>query len=126
MADIKDSGRRRSWSTGAQRDQTGEEKGRPDLRPVHALNLLDRHMAAGAAKYEDRNWELGIPLSVYYNSATRHAEKFLAGYDDEDHLAAWLWNVACLAETLIRIEMGVLPAELDDLPKTFAGREPEF
>lgn len=122
---MKDSGQRRNFSTGAQRDR-GDMKGRPDLRPVHALNALDRHMEAGAAKYDDRNWELGMPLSEFFNSATRHAEKFLAGYNDEDHLAAWLWNVACLIETRERIIMGLLPEDLDDLPYTFADREPRF
>lgn len=126
MSKIKDSGERRSWKTGAQRDSSSDSKGRPDLRPVHALNVLDQHMARGALKYEARNWELGMPLSIYYNSATRHAEKFLAGYDDEDHLAAWFWNVACLIETRERIRVGLLSEELDDMPNTFVGQEPPF
>lgn len=122
---LKDSGERRTFETGAQRDR-GTTKGRPDLRPVHALHALDVHMEKGAAKYEDRNWEKGMPLSEFYNSAMRHAEKFLAGYDDEDHLSAWLWNVACLIETKHRINAGLLPEALNDLPNTFEGREPSF
>src|SRR5699024_2806618 len=122
---IKDSGERRTFVTGAVREQ-GPGKGRPDLRPIHALNLLDRQMEAGEAKYRDRNWEQGIPLSAYFNSAQRHADKLLAGYDDEDHLGAWLWNVACYAETKYRIDHGLLPQELDDMPDTFAGRTPRF
>ncbi len=124
-APLKDSGQRRTFDTGAQRDR-GELKGRPDLRPVHALHILDVHMEKGAAKYEDRNWEKGMPLSEFFNSAQRHADKLLAGYVDEDHYAAWLWNVTCFIETRERIRMGLLPEELDDLPYTFKDYEPEF
>lgn len=122
---LKDSGERRQFSTGAQRDR-GTMKGRPDLRAIHALQRYDLHNERGAAKYSARNWELGIPLSEFYNSANRHAEKLLAGYTDEDHAAAWLWNVMHFIETKHRIEIGVLPLELDDMPKTFAGKEPNF
>ena len=125
MMGIKDTGSRRTFATGAQRDR-GVAKGAPHLRPVHALNALDRHMEKGAAKYEARNWEKGIPLSEFYSSATRHSEKLLAGYIDEDHAAAWLWNVACFIETRARIAAGILPKELDDMPTTFLGKEPTF
>lgn len=122
---LKDTGERRTFDTGAQRDR-GTLKGRPDLRPVHALHRLDLHMEKGALKYDSRNWEKGMPLSEFFNSATRHAEKLLAGYTDEDHAAAWLWNVACFIETEHRIRKGLLPAELDDMPRTFEKLEPEF
>lgn len=123
---IKDSGERRSFGTGAVRDGSAETKGAPHLRPVHALQRLDKHMQLGARKYESRNWEKGIPLSVFFDSAQRHADKLLAGYDDEDHEAAWLWNVACFIETRHRINAGLLPVELADMPDTFAGKTPGF
>lgn len=114
-----------SFDTGAVRDVQGD-KGLPSLRPVHALNRLDRHMQRGAQKYAARNWEQGIPLSRFADSALRHLDKALAGYDDEDHLAAALWNVACLVDTQERIRARLLPDELDDLPVTFAGKTPNF
>lgn len=122
---IKDSGERRKFATGAQRDR-GQLKGRPDLRAIHALHRYDLHNEKGSIKYAARNWELGMPLSEYYNSAQRHAEKVLAGYIDEDHEAAWLWNVMHFIETRHRIAVGLLPAELDDMPKTFAAFNPPF
>ena len=122
---IKDSGERRTFDTGAQRDR-GTLKGRPDLRPVHALHLLDLHMEQGALKYAARNWEKGMPLSEFFNSAQRHADKLLAGYADEDHEAAWLWNVACFIETKHRILIGLLPKELEDMPTTFVYQEPTY
>lgn len=125
MDKIKDSGERRKFDTGAQRDR-GAMKGRADLRAIHALQRYDLHNEKGAAKYAARNWELGMPLSEFYNSANRHAEKLLAGYTDEDHAAAWLWNVMHFVETQHRINVGLLPKELDDMPKTFAGMEPKF
>jgi hypothetical protein len=123
---LKDSGTRRTFETGAVRDGSGPEKGAPHLRPVHALHALDVHMAKGAAKYDARNWEKGIPLSVFFDSAQRHADKLLAGYVDEDHAAAWLWNVACYIETQHRIAIGLLPPALDDMPQTFCSVTPEF
>lgn len=122
---IADSGERRSFTTGAQRDR-GALKGRPDLRMIHALQRVDLHSEKGAVKYAARNWEKGMPLSEFYNSAQRHMDKLIAGYDDEDHEAAAAWNILALIETRHRIRLGLLPKELDDLPATFAGTKPTF
>lgn len=125
-AGIKDSGERRQFVTGAQRDR-GTMKGRPDLRAVHALNRYDRWNEKGAAKYAARNWEKGMPLSEFLNSAQRHMDKLLAGYTDEDHAAAALWNIAHFIETKHRIDIGMLPKELDDMPYTFSNiQTPSF
>jgi hypothetical protein len=123
--DLKDSGERRQFSTGAVRDR-GALKGAPVLRAVHALQRYDLHNERGAKKYAARNWEQGMPLSEFFNSAQRHLDKLVAGYTDEDHAAAALWNIAHLIETKHRIDAGILPAELDDLPKTFEGKQPGF
>lgn len=49
------------------------------------------------ATYEDnRNWEKGMPFSRYADAAFRHLLKWVAGWNDEDHLAAAAWNVFCL------------------------------
>lgn len=125
--DIKDSGDRREFVSGARRDRgDGKQFRRYDLLPVHAMHRLAMHYGKGAAKYEARNWEKGMPLSEFHNSAEAHRMKLLAGYDDEPHLDAWLWNVACFVETAERIRLGLLPAELDDMPKTCAGLTPQF
>lgn len=113
---IKDSGQRQSFSTGSVRDSR-DGKGRFDLLPTRALTRLARHFEAGSKKYGDRNWEKGQELSRYMDSAMRHAFKHLQGDRDEDHLIAAVWNLMCLAETEERINSGLLPKELDDLPK---------
>ena len=114
---VKDSGKRQEFSTGAVRDiQIG--KGRFDLLPPRALKRLAKHFENGAKKYGDRNWEKGMPLSRYIDSALRHLFAIQEGNQDEDHKAAVCWNILCLIELEERIELGLLPKELNDLPKT--------
>ena len=114
MYPIKDSGERREYETGAVRDRaTG--KGRYDLLPMFALMALAKHFEAGCQKYGDRNWEKGIPISNYCDSAMRHLTKFMLGMEDEPHLTAAAWNIMCAIDTYFRIELGILPGALDDL-----------
>lgn len=89
---IKDSGERRSFETGAVRDVV-EGKGRCDLLPACALLRLAKHYEEGAKKYEERNWEKGIPLSDMIDSGMRHLLKYMDGQTDEDHLCAAAWNI---------------------------------
>jgi hypothetical protein len=98
----KDSGERKVFSTGMQRDiSTG--KARFDLLvprrvPYRAL-LLTRYaelMARGAEKYEARNWEQAATdeeLGQFQESAFRHFMQWLSGETDEDHAAAVLFNI---------------------------------
>lgn len=113
---IKDSGKRTEFNTGAVRDlRTG--KGRFDLLPSATIRALAIHYERGCQKYGERNWEKGIPISKYIDSALRHAFQFKDGPDDgENHLIAALWNIACAYETILRIQQGKLPKELYDLP----------
>lgn len=67
--------------------------------PFTALLELSMHFEAGALKYGDANWELGIPLHCYLDSATRHYLKYLRGDEDERHDRACLWNLVCAAWT---------------------------
>ena len=111
---ILDSGSRKEWETGARRDvQTG--KGRFDLIPFRGLLRVARQFEGGGEKYGFNNWQKGIPLRTYANSALRHLLKYLAGWKDEDHLAAVAWNILCLIYTEEEIAEGLLPAYLDDL-----------
>lgn len=103
------------FSTGAVRSMT-TGKGRFDLIPAYPLKRLAQHYENGAAKYADRNWEKGLPLSRYIDSAERHMNAFKDGDRSEDHLAAILWNVAGYMWTERQIETGALPDSLDDVP----------
>lgn len=115
---IADSGAREEMPTGSVRD-TRDGKGRYDLVSPLALARLAKHHELGAKKYRSnngRNWELGQPLSRFFDSAVRHMYRYLEGHRDEDHLAAAMWNIQGIIHTEEMIERGLLPRELHDLP----------
>lgn len=144
--EIKDSGNRRQFETGAVRD-IQEGKGRCDLMPLEVVACLianeeekcdsvidgisffmrtgdvgglykslrtfgvkeygrdggicemlievSKHFEAGAKKYGEHNWQMGIPIECYIDSAVRHYLKYMAGYSDEPHDRAFVWNIMC-------------------------------
>lgn len=53
------------------------------------------HFEEGCNKYGERNWEKGIPVHRYIDSAIRHYLKYLRGDDDERHDRAFFWNILC-------------------------------
>jgi hypothetical protein len=116
MAELKDSGTRRKFETGAVRD-CASGKGRMDLLPMRTLIRLAQHFEDGAVKYGDDNWRKGIPLRCFADSALRHLCKHMIGQRDEPHLVAAIWNLACMYETQAMIEEGLLPGTLNNLPK---------
>lgn len=139
---IKDSGERRSFSTGAVRD-IQEGKGRMDLMPLQVVARLlevrtgdyiiraiaafaERrdtkflyaallsfvpiafqgktetlileaavHFEEGAKKYGENNWQMGLPVNCYLDSALRHYLKWRRGDQDEPHNRAFVWNLMC-------------------------------
>jgi len=146
MSELKDSGARREFSTGAVRD-ISEGKGRCDLLPLDSVaNMSDEydilkhfecfridgdlfhlnrvlHLISdskymvekvgrpmfknssemllevskqyedGAAKYSERNWQQGIDLHCFIDSAARHYIKWVGEWNDEPHDRAFIWNV---------------------------------
>ena len=106
---IKDSGERTTFNTGAQRDMHSG-KGRMDLLPWAAIIEVSKHCEAGAIKYGVHNVDKGIPTSSLMDSAMRHAAKYLDGQEDEDHLLAAAWNI------LWAIEMRCKKPECVDTP----------
>ena len=49
--------------------------------------------------------------------------KIIMGLEDEDHLSAAIWNLMAIVETKKRIELGLLPEALNNLPKPYDGQE---
>lgn len=96
MKEIKDSGSRREFSTGAVRDMSNADKGDFSLLPWEVIWDLAKHYSRGLEKYGRDNWRKGIPVDSYFDSAIRHLMKHHLGHDDEDHAIACLWNVACM------------------------------
>lgn len=113
---LKDSGDRKVFDSGANRDMS-LNKGRFDFLPPATIRALAIHFEKGCMKYGERNWEKGIPVASYIDSAMRHILQFEDGYDDENHLIASLWNIVCAYETILRIQKDELPKELYNLPK---------
>ena len=113
MAEIKDSGERTEFATGAKRDMH-EGKGDMASIPWEAVLRLSRHYESGAKKYDRWNFRKGIPVSSFIDSACRHLAKYQCGMDDEDHLAAAAFNVlgAMLMENT-KPEMQDLPLRKD-------------
>ena len=147
--EIKDSGARREFESGAVRD-IDEMKGRCDLLPLDEVEILlgmdfgqhedvnpgvlgyinsflrggsisalfcaiaefafecgwdlptavlevSIHYKNGAEKYLPRNWEKGIPVHCYIDSAVRHYLKWKRGDNDEPHNRAVIWNlISCI------------------------------
>lgn len=111
---VKDNGTRTQYETGAVREGKAG-KGRFDLVPSYPLLRLAQHYEMGAVGKGDRNWEIGIPLSSYLDSAERHIANFKDGERTEDHLIAAVWNLFGYIWTEEMIRRGVLPSTLDDI-----------
>lgn len=58
-----------------------------------ALLEVAHHYEDGAKKYSDRNWEKGLPVESFLDSAGRHLLKYLRGDTDERHDRAVVWNL---------------------------------
>jgi Domain of unknown function (DUF5664) len=105
---VNDSGKREEYASGMVRDVT-DGKARFDLlipeRVPYSAQFLTRiaeHMAKGAQKYGDRNWEKADSekeLERARESAFRHFMQWYAGERDEDHAAAVFFNLL-FTETL--------------------------
>ena len=88
-------------------------KSEPDM----VLDLA-RHFEECAKKYGERNWEKGLPVHCYIDSAVRHYLKWCRGDKDEPHDRAFVWNLVCCIWTMRH------RSDLDDLPKKEGLNEP--
>ncbi len=116
-------GPKREFSTGAE-SQDASGKGTPVLVPGDAILDIAKHFENGAAIYGARNWEKGIPLSEQLNSLERHLQQEKMGLTDEPHARALAWRAIVYLATKLRIEEGILPAELADMPKYTQKKKP--
>jgi len=83
---------------------------------IHHLKFSNNNGKTECFSTGDRNWEKGMPLSVYMDSGMRHLYKFLEGHRDEDHLIAAIWNLQALLHVEEMVKRGKLPKDLLDLP----------
>ena len=119
-----DSDERTEYPGGAVRDKrTG--KGRFDFISPFFLKRLAELCERGAEKYGPRNWEKGMYLSHFYDSAMRHGNQVLAGGNDgEDHAVATAWNWMAFIHVQEMIRLGILDSKFDDMPNYTSKYEP--
>jgi len=111
-----------TFDSGARRD-TRAGKGRFDLLPPGALKRVANVFEDGAFHYGDRNWEKGMPVSRYVDSALRHIFQVLDGRTDEDHLAHAAWNLLAAMQTQEWARENKLKKELLDVPNGTAAKD---
>lgn len=63
--------------------------------PATMFLEVAKHFEEGAKKYGENNWQKGIPVHCYIDSAVRHYLKWLRGDKDEPHDRAFVWNLMC-------------------------------
>lgn len=77
---------------------------------ISGILEVSKQYEDGAKKYNERNWEKGMPVHWFIDSGVRHYLKFLRGDTDEPHDRAFVWNM------LGAIWMHENHPELIDLP----------
>lgn len=85
------------FATGAVRSNTVAGQKTFPLRfalisPIGLRRLAETY-GEGAAKYGDRNWEKGIPVSNLLDHAMAHINEYNNGDRSEDHLAHAAWGL---------------------------------
>lgn len=106
--------------TGALRESK-EGKGKPHLLLCgfpRALMALSRHVDCELGRA--RNWEQGLPESSLIDSQFRHLMGYTSGNSEdtpEYNLTANLWNSIVLLEEYLRVQDGVMEAEVLDVGK---------
>jgi hypothetical protein len=90
-----------------------------ELDPFTTVLEVAKHFEAGAKKYGEYNWQKGIPVHCYIDSAVRHYLKYLRGDNDEPHDRAFVWNILCCIWTCKH------KPELIDLPFVQNNKERE-
>lgn len=109
---LKDNGTRADYGgTGALKEASKDWM--PELISPIFTKRLAAHLAKGAKKYGERNWEKGIPIEKIIGSLLRHITQYQLGYKDEDHLAAIACNAMFLLHTDTMISNHMLPQSLD-------------
>lgn len=93
---VKDSGQRRIFESGMQRDIDDDKVNWALVADGPMLRRWAEHLTKGARKYDARNWmkaEGEAELLRFRESAFRHFMQWYLGEVDEDHAAAVWFNI---------------------------------
>lgn len=108
--DLKTSGSKTTFSTGAVRDDASD-KPRMELLPLDLLMRVATWYTLGAQKYGGHNWRKGQSVSHCVGAILRHLTKWVMGERDEDHLSAIVFN----ALSIMNVEMYHFDKDVNDL-----------
>lgn len=109
------------YSTGAQRDSRSG-KGALQWVPWDALWLVSNIYENGnkgrskTGDGNDRNWENGMALIDFLQSAMNHITAHIAGDRSEPHISMAVWNLLNYLQTSIWVVLGFRSKELNKLP----------
>lgn len=67
----------------------------PFFNAYTMLLEVAKHFEEGAEKYGENNWQKGIPVHSYIDSAIRHLLRYWNNENDERHDRAFCWNILC-------------------------------
>lgn len=67
----------------------------PFFSTYKMLLEVAKHFEEGAEKYGENNWQKGIPVHSYIDSAIRHLLRYWNNENDERHDRAFCWNILC-------------------------------
>lgn len=108
--DLKTSGSKTTFSTGAVRDDASD-KPRMELLPLDLLMRVATWYTLGAQKYGGHNWRKGQSVSHCVGAILRHLTKWVMGEREEDHLSAIVFN----ALSIMNVEMYHADKDVNDL-----------
>ena len=108
----KDSGERQYYASGMNRDL---QEGKPDFSLMFPDMPYDKQpltrfaslMTRGAEKYGRRNWQLANSeeeVERFKASAFRHFVQWFCNEEDEDHMAAVMFNLVACEHTKYQME----------------------
>jgi hypothetical protein len=92
-------------------------KARYDLVPPEIEEAIAKVLTFGAAKYGDRNWELGMKWGRPYAALRRHMAAWWSGeHKDPETGMPHTWHAACCIAFLVAFE--ARGSGTDDRPKS--------
>lgn len=112
---VKDSGQRRVFESGMQRDLDDGKVNWALVADGPMLRRWAEHLTKGAKKYDARNWMKAngqAELDRFRESAFRHFMQLMEGDTTEDHAAAVFFNLNGMAYVQQRLDDPEFDAEM--------------
>ena len=99
-----------------------QNKPRPDLVPVDAIQEIWKVLAYGAAKYDDENWHKAPSIRRYFAACLRHLWAWYGG-EDRDPESGLLHLAHSGTCVLFMISLMINKPECDDRPLDYRKKD---